>query len=117
MEIKRHTQNIIIIDVFLYGGGNGNKYYGSWRGGTSYGIKWGEARDIIECELNLETMRLSFIVNDENQGVAFILNKEKTYHFVFCSDRQTDSIRVISETIEKTSLPSFVCDFLFVQPK
>ena len=65
-----------------------------------YGAKWGARGDIVECVLNLNTMELSYIVNNKKQPIAFILNKEKTYHFVF-NFWSKDSITVISETIEK----------------
>ena len=109
----KHT-HILCIEVFLYNGYSGKKYNACKR--EEYGNQWGYNKgDIIECELNLETMALSYIVNDKNQGIAYILNKNKTYHFVFSFLYQNDSFSVISETIETTlpnqkeiSMPSFV---------
>ena len=103
---SKPPQTHTIIEEFLYDAKSGNKSH--HRKDAEYGAKWGaDEGDIIECELNLETMALSFIVNHANQGIAFNLNKNKTYHFVFFFRNKNDSFTVISETIEKT-MPSLV---------
>ena len=109
----------IIIAAFLYCGCNGNKHNDNVIG-EKYGMPWGKNGDIVECVLNLKTMEVSYTVNDKKQGIAFILNNQKTYHFVLSFAFQKDSITVISETIETTpknakeiSMPCFV-NFCFV---
>ena len=119
MESKQdsHKTHILCIDVFLYFGYNGSKCNAGKN--EYYGVKWGGKGDIIECELNLETMEVSYIVNDKNQGITYILNKNKTYHFVFSFRCQNDSFSVISETMQNEKnqiiIPSFVffCFFIF----
>ena len=91
-----HVTNI---EAFVYYGLYGLKYNGNSK---NYGIKWGTKGDIIECNLNCETMELSFIVNDKNQGIAYKLNKNKKYHFVWQTFNKNDSIDVVSEKIEYT---------------
>ena len=95
--------------MFVYNGCTGNIFHNNVR--EEYGDKWGVKKDIIECVLNLQTMELSFIVNDKNQGTAFNLNKNKTYHFVFSFFNKNDSISVISETIEKTNKKKKIISF------
>ena len=97
-----------IIDVFVCEGHTGNIINGTVISEV-YGNQWGYNKgDIVECELNLKKMTVSYIVNHANEGIAFKLNKDKTYHFIFALSHKNDSFTVISETIKKISMPSLV---------
>ena len=84
-----------ITEVFIYGAMYGQKCnHGKVEG---YGVSWHKTGDMIECNLDLQNMTLSYMVNGKSQGIAFHLNKNKYYHFVLCMYSLNDSICVKSE--------------------
>ena len=100
-----------ITEIFIYYACNGMKCnHGKWE---EYGVSWDEEDDMIECNLDLQNMRVSYMVNGVSQGIAFHLNKDKYYHFVLNMCDRNDSICVKSETtiIKKdNTMTQQICD-------
>ena len=84
-----------ITEVFIYSAYSGKKCnHGKWK---KYGVSWDKNGDMIECNLDLQNMTLSYMVNGKSQGIAFHLKKDKYYHFVLSMFTKEDSICVKSE--------------------